>query len=211
MVEKFKTPQEEFWAGEFGTDYIGRNKGNHLLACKASLFGKIFAQVRQISSVMEFGANIGLNLRVIKQLIPKAELSAVEINSVAVKELRKWGEAYIYQGSILDFEPKKTVDFVFTSGVLIHIDPDSLSVVYDRLYETSHRYICVIEYYNPTPVAISYRGHENKLFKRDFAGELLDRFSDLVLVDYGFVYRRDPNFPQDDPTWFVMEKDVRHK
>ena len=26
------------------------------------------------------------------------------------------------------------------------------------------------------------------------------------LVDYGFAYRHDPNFPQDDITWFLMEK-----
>ena len=40
----------------------------------------------------------------------------------------------------------------------------------------------------------------------NFAGEMLDRFRDLRLVDYGFVYHRDVNFPQDDITWFLMEK-----
>jgi spore coat polysaccharide biosynthesis protein SpsF len=44
------------------------------------------------------------------------------------------------------------------------------------------------------------------LFKRDFAGDLLDRFPGLVLVDYGFVYHRDKAFPQDDMTWFLLEK-----
>jgi hypothetical protein len=28
----------------------------------------------------------------------------------------------------------------------------------------------------------------------------------LRLVDYGFVYRRDPAHPQDDLTWFLLEK-----
>ena len=37
---------------------------------------------------------------------------------------------------------------------------------------------------------------------------MLDRYSDLKLVDYGFVYRRDPNFRQDDATWFLMEKSL---
>jgi len=44
------------------------------------------------------------------------------------------------------------------------------------------------------------------LFKRDFAGEMLDRYPALKLLDYGFVYRRDPLFPQDDMTWFLLEK-----
>ena len=53
---------------------------------------------------------------------------------------------------------------------------------------------------------MTYRGHSQRLFKRDFAGEMLDRFPDLTLVDYGFAYHRDANFPQDDTTWFLLEK-----
>jgi spore coat polysaccharide biosynthesis protein SpsF len=90
--------------------------------------------------------------------------------------------------------------------VLIHINPDRLQDVYDLLYKTSRRYICLAEYYNPTPVKVDYRGHKNKLFKRDFAGEMLDRFKDLELLDYGFVYHRDNNFPQDDLNWFLLRK-----
>ncbi|MNY71976.1 hypothetical protein D3C86_2104270 [compost metagenome] len=74
------------------------------------------------------------------------------------------------------------------------------------MYQASSRYLLVAEYYNPKPVEISYRGHEGKLFKRDFAGEILDKYPDLVLLDYGFTYHRDMNFPQDDVTWFLMEK-----
>jgi spore coat polysaccharide biosynthesis protein SpsF len=44
------------------------------------------------------------------------------------------------------------------------------------------------------------------LFKRDFAGEIMERHPQMQLVDYGFSYRRDPNFPQDDITWFLMER-----
>ena len=58
------------------------------------------------------------------------------------------------------------------------------------------RYMCAFKSYNT----------KWKLFKRDFAGELLDAFPSLDLVDYGFVYHRDPNFPQDDMNWFLLEK-----
>lgn len=47
------------------------------------------------------------------------------------------------------------------------------------------------------------------LFKRDFAGEMLEKYQDLQLVDYGFVYHGDANFPQDDLTWFLLEKQLR--
>ena len=62
------------------------------------------------------------------------------------------------------------------------------------------------EYYNPSPVTIEYRGEKDKLFKRDFAGEMLDKYQDLKLIKYGFIYKRDTTFPQDDITWFLMEK-----
>jgi pseudaminic acid biosynthesis-associated methylase len=112
----------------------------------------------------------------------------------------------VAQQSILVYEPARSFDLVLIKGVLIHINPDTLPDVYDKLHQAVGKYLLVAEYYNPSPVAISYRGHSDKLFKRDFAGEIMDRHPDLVLIDYGFAYRRDPNFPQDDITWFLMEK-----
>jgi len=76
-------------------------------------------------------------------------------------------------------------------------------MVYNLIFQS---YVPISEYCNPGPTEITYRGHTGKLFKRDFAGEMLDRFRNLKLIDYGFTYRRDPNFPQDDMTWFLMEK-----
>ena len=63
-----------------------------------------------------------------------------------------------------------------------------------------------MEYYNPTPIEVTYRGHAGKLFKRDFAGATLDKCPDWRWVGYGLVYHRDPDFPQDDLTWFLLEK-----
>jgi hypothetical protein len=63
----------------------------------------------------------------------------------------------------------------------------------------------VCEYYDPNPVVVKYRGNEERLFKRDFAGELIDKYN-LRLVDYGFIYHRDAGFPRDDWTWFLLEK-----
>lgn len=81
-----------------------------------------------------------------------------------------------------------------------------LQKVYDKLYACANKYMLIAEYYNPKPVSNNYRGYENKLFKRDFAGELIDKYPDLRLRDYGFVYHRDQVFPQDDISWFLLEK-----
>ena len=100
----------------------------------------------------------------------------------------------------------RTWDLVLIKGVLIHINPDELNQVYEKLVAATSRYLMVTEYYNPVPVTIPYRGHVDRLFKRDFAGEIMELHPEMKLLDYGFVYRRDPNFPQDDLTWFLMER-----
>lgn len=202
----YQTEQETFWAGKFGNEYINRNNDTELIAANLALFSRIFQSTNSIKSIIEFGANIGLNLQAIGQLLPHADLSAIEINSNAVEILKKKPKLTVYHSSILDFKPKKTRDFVYIKGVLIHINPTVLQVVYEKLYQTSNQYICLAEYYNPTPVEIDYRGHSKKLFKRDFAGELMDKYPDLKLVDYGFSYHRDPNFTHGDSTWFLLEK-----
>lgn len=205
-MSTFKTEQEAFWAGEFGDDYVARNRGAQWIANNLALFTRILNRTERINSVIEFGANIGLNLQALRLLLPEAKLSAVEINEKAVTELHKLPGVQIHHQSILDYVGNAQHDFVLLKGVLIHLDPDKLPQVYDVMHQSSARYICVAEYYNPTPVAIPYRGHTDRLFKRDFAGEMLERFPDLRLLDYGFIYHRDPNFPQDDITWFLLEK-----
>ena len=205
----FKTEQEAFWAGDFGNEYIKRNQGNALLASNLIFFSKALRDTRNIKTAIEFGANIGMNLKALKLLYPTLDLHAIEINADAARELEQVIPIdNIYQSSILDWTPppQRKWDLVLIKGVLIHINPAELNQVYDKLVAATSRYLMVAEYYNPVPVAIPYRGYTDRLFKRDFAGEIIDRHPEMQLHDYGFVYRRDSNFPQDDITWFLMEK-----
>ena len=203
----FKTEQERFWAGEFGTEYIQRNKGDFLLASNLNFFAKSLRATRAVNSVIEFGANIGMNLKALRLLHPSQDQFGIEINSDAVRELTKVIPVdHVYHSSISDFDIQRTWDLSLIKGVLIHISPDQLPQVYERLVAATGKYLLVAEYYNPVPVAVNYRGHTDRLFKRDFAGEIMDRHPTMQLLDYGFSYRRDPNFPQDDITWFLMEK-----
>lgn len=201
-----RTPQEQLWAGEFGNDYIVRNRDGALLDSNRALFAKVLSHTQGLTSAIEFGPNIGNNLRALRELSPEVELHGVEINATAAAEIQAWGGATVEVASLLDFAPTRQWDLSFTKGVLIHLPPESLPDVYDKLVAASSRYVMVCEYYNPSPVEVSYRGHEHALFKRDFAGEILDAHPELRLVDYGFTYHRDPVAPLDDSTWFLMEK-----
>lgn len=201
----YKTEEEKFWAGEFCEDYIKRNQGQ--LQNGLAIFHQVLDRTNNVKSVLEFGSNIGNNLDALHVLLPEATIDAIEINEKACEVLnQKKHVNKVYNTSILDFKADEKYDLTFTRGVLIHIAPSELDTVYEKMYTHSNRYILVAEYYNPTPVEVEYRGHSGKLYKRDFAGEVMDKYPDLKLVDYGFMYQRDNNFPGGDITWFLLEK-----
>ncbi|NPA72023.1 MAG: pseudaminic acid biosynthesis-associated methylase [Gammaproteobacteria bacterium] len=204
---EYKTEQESFWAGEFGDAYSQRNNNDDLLKNKMALFSKILGRTGKLDSVIEFGSNIGLNLRSLANLDASMALSAVEINAFAKAELEKWGGCTeIFHQSALDFSVGKHYELSMILGVLIHINPDELPKMYEKLYESSSRWVLIAESYNPTPVMVKYRGNDGKYFKRDFAGEMMAKYPELTLADYGFVYHGDPEFPLDDITWFLLKK-----
>ena len=203
----FETEQEAFWSGSFGDDYIDRNISPELLAANLVYFTSALARCGRLRTIFEVGANVGMNLRALGQLYPGCSMSAIEINTAAAKQLETViPPQQVTRGSILDFDTTDQFDLVFTKGVLIHLSPDHLPEVYDKMAAMSSRYVLIGEYYNPSPVAISYRGHTDRLFKRDFCGEFMDRHPGFSLIDYGFAYHRDPCHQQDDITWFLLER-----
>jgi pseudaminic acid biosynthesis-associated methylase len=202
----YQTEQEKFWATDFGNEYPDRNEGETLIASNIALFSKILRSAPTVKSVAELGCNIGLNLTALNRIHQELDLRGYEINELAAKAAADQKMAEIVNTTITEpLASDKKFDLTFTKGVLIHINPDKLDAVYENLYALSSRYIMVCEYYNPAPVAIEYRGHKDRLFKRDFAGELISKYN-LRLLDYGFNYHRDPYFTNDDTTWFLMEK-----
>ena len=206
------TDQENFWKGAFGDDYVERNSSDQIVASNLSLFAEALNCVKHPDSILEFGANIGLNLRAIRHLFPQASLKGIEINARAARHLREYiGHENVIEGSILRVTQPSPADLVLVKGVLIHVNPEHLPDVYKRIFESSRRLILICEYFNPTPVAIPYRGHEEKLFKRDFVGEIMDLYPSLRLINYGFRYSRDPSFPLDDVNWFLLEKRMDHE
>lgn len=198
-----RTEQERAWAGSHGDAYNRRSPGdeeaNFQLFCRAVAW-------RKIKTILELGAGTGANVRALARMYPEAAITAVELNRVAAGVLaRHCPVKRVVNASMLDWEPDRTFDLVLTKGLLIHIHPDELVRAYETIHRAAGRWILLAEYYNPTPVNVIYRGRDDLLWKRDFAGDMLERYPDLALIDYGFVYRRD-RYPQDDITWFLLEK-----
>jgi len=208
--------QEALWAGQFGTDYTVRNasaKTEHRMLFWDQVFD--WGEIGTPESVIEFGANTGINLEAISRIFAENELSppglaGVEINPHSYELLRSNRAIHApldaFHDSIHSFRSDREWDLAFTMGVLIHVAPEHLQGAYDSLYRASRRWVLIAEYYSPKPREIEYRGRTDALWARDFAGEFLDRFEDYKLANYGFVYHRDPDCPLDDISWFLLER-----
>ena len=197
--------QELFWKNDFGDNYTERNN-DLLLINKIELFKKIFKNIN-IINLLEIGCNRGLNLEAINNIDKYIELNGIEINekaSIIIKNKNICKS--IYNKSIFEFDNGDKYSLVFTLGVLIHINPERLNEVYTKMYNLSNKYILIGEYYSRNVQEINYRGHQNKLFKRDFCNDIMNLYPTIKLIDYGFIYHNDQKYPLDDITWFLLEK-----
>jgi pseudaminic acid biosynthesis-associated methylase len=157
-------------------------------------------------SILEVGANIGINLRALGAL-SGARMMAIEPNDKAraiLLEDRVVASDDVQAGIASRIPlPDRAADLVFTSGVLIHIHPDELHQSMREIYRCSARWIVSVEYFSDTPVEVAYRGHSGVLFKRDFGSEWLDLFPDLRPISWGFEWKRITGL--DNLTWWIFE------
>ena len=199
------TEEADFWAGSFGEEYIGRNESEELLASNLAFFSAVFqAMGVKPSSIFEIGTNVGLNLDAIRLLAPNSETLGVEVNELAAQIANQKGHI-VETSSIEDFVPSGKFDLVVSKGVLIHLNPLSLTAAYEKLERLSGRFVLIAEYFSPAPTMISYRGHLNRLYKRDFTGEFLSMHKAFILRSSGFLSSRGV-FPQDDINWYLLER-----
>lgn len=204
----YNSEQENFWATTYATDYIKKNSlfDNQV---GAEAWKKMIKGTQgEIEKFLECGCNIGRNIDQIKMVLPEAVPSIIEISEPAFKFVTSHHDfKHAFNGAILDSAfDDASFDLVFTTGVLIHINPDQLLQHMEKMFRYSNKYILMGEYFNRTPVSIEYQGEKDKLFKRDFGKLFIENF-DVKLVDYGFlwghIYDR-AGF--DDVTWWLFEK-----
>src|SRR3954471_22522248 len=151
------TPQLALWRSEFGRDYTNRNdrdKPERVTAWRRLLDGI------ELSRVLEVGCNVGWNL-VYLERIGVRELYGIDPQPIAVERARHRRPAFnVLHGTAFELPFRDGYfDLAFTSGVLIHIAPDSLGGALDEIARVSRRWIVAIEYDHSSEQEIAYRGH----------------------------------------------------
>ena len=204
-----RNEQEEFWKTKYSQEYIKKNSNfNRDLPIRG--WREILKNVNAPNNILEFGANVGRNIEALSHIYPEAEKTAIELSADASKILRnRYKDLNVINQSILESKiTNNSFDLSFTMGVLIHIHPNDLKQNLEKVILSSNRYVVIGEYFNRTPVSLTYQGEEEKLFKRDFGKFALENFSDKIeLREYGFLWGHlydEGGF--DDITWQVFER-----
>lgn len=187
------TEQLRNWKGSFGNEYTKRNafsleemdevyKERYGIT-RTELNKTFVGNLNRSIKILEVGSNIGNQLANL-QKIGFENLYGIEINSHVVEcSKARTSNINIIQGSAFDIPFKNSYfDLVFTSGVLVHIAPSDIEKVLKEIYRSSNKYIWGFEYYADTYTEVTYRGHDNLLWKTNFARLYLDSFNDLKLV-----------------------------
>lgn len=191
------------WQGEFGKAYTDRNVvdwRDRVAGLRHMLNGI------PLNSILEVGCNRGHNLIALSEIYGEAcDIVGIEPNPYALTIARESSSrAGVLRGTIFDLPfVDNTFDLALTSGVLIHVATEDLSLAMQNLYRVSRRYILAVEYFAEEDIALSYRGHENLLWKRDFGKRYQEQFPDLELIRDGF---RNAEPGSDETNWWLFEK-----
>jgi hypothetical protein len=76
----YLTEQEVFWSGEFGDNYLERNRGEDMVSANLNLFSRMLIRAPGIRSIAELGCNIGMNLQALHRIRNNFELRGYEIH-----------------------------------------------------------------------------------------------------------------------------------
>lgn len=195
----------QFWTGEFGDEYSIRHKTSKArLDILIPFWGHLLREAPPLKSILEVGANVGDNLRAIKEIDSDIDLYAVEPNASAAMQMSSIPSVGVVGKNIWDISlPDNYVDLVFTSGVLVHSPPEDLLDACKEIHRVSREFIISIEYFCDTPTEVEYRGNSGVLWKRDFGKFWLDNF-DVECLSYEFLW--EPITGMDNVTLWLFRK-----
>jgi len=178
--------QEKWWASAGGDAYSKRNINHPTRYTERELFFNLFESLKEKNlSILEVGCNCGINLGILKDL-GFTNLSGIDLNKTALEESRsRLPEATFIEGSALELPYKdQEFDLVFTSGVLIHMEPpDNLHQVLNEIYRCSSKYILGLEARADTFGTRKYKTRRDLYWRGPYEKEWKELFPNLILEE----------------------------
>jgi len=156
--------QQETWAGEFGNEYVERNLEFHDVQYtgpntgynRLTITKSFFEDMPRDASILELGCNVGSIIWILNDM-GFTDVTGIDINKKAIKMVNdRYPHYRFFHSSIEDFPISKKYDMVFTSGVLIHINPTNIMPVIEKIKSLSSKWIFGFEYYSEEFEDISY-------------------------------------------------------
>jgi len=210
------TDQMQFWESDFGKEYTDRNSYQSAEdwddfyiktwgQTKVSMNEEFIGFLSKDSKILEVGCNTGMQLNGLQRM-DFQDIYGIELQQFAVEQAKKYTKNInIICGSGYDLPFKdEYFDLVCTNGVLIHISPQDLSRIMSEIYRCSKKYIWGFEYFAENITDINYRGHDNYLWKADYASLFMKQFPDLRLIKkekYPYI-----DNPQNIDCMYLLEK-----
>lgn len=210
-----RTRQVEMWDGDFGKRYVERHpttvEGFDELreeqygpgTTQTKLMEESLGHLDRESRILEVGANIGIQLRILRNL-GFENLYGIDVQSYAVETChRDAPELDVIEANAFDVPFKDGYfDLVFTNEMLVTIPPDLLDTAIDEIVRCSSQYVWGLEFYADEYTEIEWRGEDEMLWKTDFVDRYQQRH-DLRLVDSKFLEYQDND---DVDRLFLLEK-----
>lgn len=188
--------QQEFWIGEFGTNWATtRNTFDRAYVAwemdsKTKLKGLLesfLGDLGRLGTILEVGCNDGFVLKTLDDLGFKF-LNGLDINTTAIENAKKnLPNAAFKCRPAEEFLSPHGFDLVLTSAFLIHIHPDNLIKVMDNIYKNSNRYIFGRELSTVKPIDQGEGGvgvWTDQYFTRRFKDLWLYLYPDLKVIKY---------------------------
>ncbi len=194
--------QDDFWSGNQGKSYIERNNSlelaNRLYKERTGIthqevFQEYFENLDRDICILELGCNVGINLGILENMGFK-KLTGLEINQEAIEIARKkYPKIKFIHCSIENFDCNDNeYDLVFTTGVLIHINPSNINKIIHKMMRLTKKFIFGFEYFSEKLTEIEYQGHSNLLWKQDFP-TLFSNLRNLKLIKKRKIHYKDTN------------------
>ena len=111
---------------------------------------QVLKKLEDIETILEVGCGYGRITKILQQIFPQAQITAIDISMHQLRQARKVLKKIRFNEiSLFHLPPMPTYDLVIAIEVLMHIHPDKIAEAINILTQKSNQYILNLDWYDP--------------------------------------------------------------